>query len=124
MRKTLILFGLFGLCLASSDLPPSEEYTEAKVDNPRVLEQANYILAESAKNFRLGCDGAVLVEVTRAQHKLSYRFPYYGAYYEIEMTLKTKNGDLIPCKARIWSNIRLYWPKGLYHYCDCTVTTA
>ncbi|KAK3611587.1 hypothetical protein CHS0354_018102 [Potamilus streckersoni] len=89
MGKTLVLIGLIGLCLAFTDKPQTFEYTPAAVNSTRVLEQANYALRESAKEFSLRCKDAVLVQVTRAKHKLDDRPPFYGALYLIDMIIRT-----------------------------------
>ncbi|KAK3611590.1 hypothetical protein CHS0354_018106 [Potamilus streckersoni] len=124
MRKYLVLVGLFRVCLAFSYIPELTQYTEAAVNNPRVLEQANYVLTQSAKNVKLRCQDAVLVEVTKAKHKLGYRAPWTGAYYQIEMIVQTANGLNTTCKTTTWTNISISYPKGIFFYCDCTKITS
>ena len=72
MMQVLVSIILIGLCHAYTNKPVSEEYTDADVNSPLVLQNAQYVLTRSADQYWRRCTGAALVKVTKARHRVSY----------------------------------------------------
>ncbi|KAL3892261.1 hypothetical protein ACJMK2_004485 [Sinanodonta woodiana] len=69
MMRVLVIIILIGFCLAYSDLPEGDTFTDADVNNPLVQENAHFVLTRSAQEPWRQCNGASLVQVTKASHK-------------------------------------------------------
>ncbi|KAK3594393.1 hypothetical protein CHS0354_012959 [Potamilus streckersoni] len=116
MRKTVLLIGLAGLCLAFPHLQVSERDIDGSVDIFKIKQAAKMSLDEGPDDAR-GCTGAHVEGIVQVKSLGPLIGRETGTKYQVDLVIITADEEAVCCS----TEVEFHDSGFLYaKYCTCT----
>ncbi|KAK3588233.1 hypothetical protein CHS0354_016332 [Potamilus streckersoni] len=115
MKKTLLLVGFVGLCLASPYLQVSAKKNIGNVNSDVIKLAARLALGASEDDVR-GCKNAIVAYILQAKHEGRIIGDKPGDVYNLHLAIKRADGESVCCHSSM-----NYYDTGSITatYCNC-----